>query len=348
MCAACDLADAKSATRTKPATRRIVRLRTTTKARLVARRAMRAARTSPASLITHEHYLQAIQRLVVAQSGLTKADKAKLRSIKLVYGAGQAGVRGVTYYSRWRQANAKAAVPFVELCAFSQHSHVQVCGTLVHELGHVLAGHEHGHGPGWFSVCARLGLGDTERGCTPILAAGTSYDWECFAPDLRAQLQALPTPTDGQPVGNAANLLGKLLGPHGRPMTQGMLKPKPCGAGYGAKGGLSRGIGSGSRNLLWECSCDGSKPSMARKPIKIRHAGTDLEARCMRCGTMFAVVEKSIPAASTNGTGKLAPGSIKRRPAKAAKAKGHTKAKAKARKPAGTRAGRSARYHKPL
>ncbi len=345
MCHACDtLADAKSATKATKAPS-ILRLRSSASAKLAARKAMRAAKSAPASLVTHEHYLQAIQRLVVAQSHLSKADRAKLRSIKLVYGAGMAGVRGVTYYSRWRQANAKQAVPFVELCAFSQHSHVQVCGTLVHELGHVLAGHEHGHGQGWFDVCARLGLGDKAQGCDPILAAGTDYAWTMFAPALRAQLQALPTPTDGQPVGNAANLLGKLLGPHGRPMTQTMLKPKPCGAGYGAKGGLSRGTGSGSRNLLWECKCDGSRPTMAKRPVKIRHAGTDLEARCQRCGSMFEVVEKSIPAAHTNGTGKVAPGTIKRRAAKGA---AKSKAKGKARKAQAGAKGRSARYHKPL
>lgn len=291
------------------------------RAKLIAARAMRAARTAPKALITHEHYLQAIQRLVVSQSHLRKADKAKLNAIKLCYGAGAAGVRGVTYYSRWRQTNSKAAVPFVELCAFSQHSHVQVCGTLIHELGHVLAGHEHGHGPGWFETCAKLGLGDEAQGCTRIQAAGTEYSWDCFAPKLRALLQALPTPTDGQPVGNAANLLGKLLGPHGRPMTQAMLKPKPCGAGFGARGGLARGIGSGSRNLLYECKCDGSKPKMAPRPVKLRHAGTDLDGTCNRCGKRWELVEASLPPAHTNGTGKLAPGSLKRKPAKGAKPK---------------------------
>lgn len=215
---------------------------------------------------THETYIRHVARLAVRMGDLNPTERQELAAIKLVYGAGPSGTRGVTYYNRWKP-NADKVVPFVEVCAFGQESLVQVCGTTIHELGHVLAGSSAGHSKQWSDACARLGLSN-------IQAAGTSYSWECFAPKLRKALEALAPPTDGNPqsIGNA--LVG-LLGP-GAPL---LGRPRPCGAGIGTRGGKSRGVGSGSRLRLFQCAC--------QRPVKVRIAADNFDAVHNPCGKAF-------------------------------------------------------------
>src|SRR5262249_44157799 len=131
-----------------------------------------------------------------------------------------------TYYQRWKTGPDTEARPFVEVCAFGQESTTQLAGTCLHELGHVLAGWNAGHGKGWHDACALVGL-------RRVKAAGTRYMLGNFAPDLRHAIAALPKPDDGVPVVT----LG--LG--------GAIALKPCPAGLGTRGGRSRGKGSGSR-----------------------------------------------------------------------------------------------------
>lgn len=218
-------------------------------------------------MFTHEQYIQRVARIAGGRKALTEAQRATVQNIKLAYGAGQAGLRGVTYYDQWGKPDGKA--PFVEVCAFGQESIVQLAGTTIHELGHVLAGWGAGHGPLWLEACACLGL-------TGIKAAGTAYAWECFANDIRARIQRIPTPDDGAPVlqslGPQGGMAG-LLGGHG---------PKPCGAGIGTRGGKSRGVGSGSRLRLWECECE--------PPVKVR-ASRDLDVTCNCCTGLFVRVQ---------------------------------------------------------
>jgi hypothetical protein len=240
-----------------------------------------------AKIRTHEMYVASIYALALRGPGLSNDDKRKLRAIKLSYGAGPDGTRGVTYYQRWKphkcgrgcNGNGKGhahhkpdeAVPFVAICATGQESHVQVCGTVLHELGHVLAGMGVGHGQVWHDCCARLGL-------ISVRAAGTEYTWDNFDPKIAKQLRRLRLPNDGAPVA-----------PIGSGGAWGGVVPKlkPCGAGWGTKGGKSRGVGSKSRLLLYHCACE--------TPVKIRHSGQHLQAQCLVCNSPFVLQEASLP-----------------------------------------------------
>ena len=168
-------------------------------------------------MVTHEQFIQSVACIVAARLGPT--ERAKVETIKLVYGAGHGGIRGVTYYSRWK-AGAET-VPFVEVSAFGQEHWVQVAGTTIHELAHVLAGWNAGHGPIWKEACERLGLRKAK-------AAGHSYRLSSFAPDIREAIAALPRPSEGEPV--AALSFGL-----------GLVPMKECPAGIGTRGGKSRG-----------------------------------------------------------------------------------------------------------
>jgi len=206
------------------------------------------------SIVTHESFIQAVAALATAR--LDAVEKAKTDAAKLVYGSGPNGTRGVTFFQKW--SKGADVVPFVEVSAFGQESPTQLAGTTIHELAHVLAGWEAGHGPLWKAACERLGL-------RRVRAAGTDYKAAMFCPKLRESIMGLARPTEGQPV---ASLFGAGIG-------GGSLKP--CGAGIGVRGGRSRGKGSGSRLRLWECGCG----------QKVRVASMTFDATHNPCGTAF-------------------------------------------------------------
>lgn len=210
---------------------------------------------------THERYIASVAKLAIRYADLSPTEREQLKAIKLVYGAGPNGVRGVTYYNRFKPAGSETQVPFVEICAFSQESIVQVTGTTLHELGHVLAGWGEGHGKQWVCSCERLGL----KG---IKAAGTEYAWDMFAPKLRKAIEKLPKPDEGE-ILPGLSLGGAGLG--------GMPTLKPCGAGIGTRGGKSRGVGSGSRLRKYVCDCGQI----------VRAACDDLDAVHNECKTAF-------------------------------------------------------------
>lgn len=211
---------------------------------------------------THEAFVHGVYQVAMARAWLTEEERSTLGAIKLVYGAGQAGLRGVTYYQRWKADGATDARPFVEVCAFGQESWVQVAGTCLHELGHVLAGHGAGHGKGWRTACERLGLRAPK-------AAGMQYMLSAFDPDIRLAIAALPRPDEGEPVQSLGGLVPTGIAPTLR----------PCPAGYGTRGGRSRGKGSGSRLRLWVCEC--------APPVRVRCASDELRAQCLECNTGF-------------------------------------------------------------
>lgn len=214
---------------------------------------------------THEAFVNSVAALAISR--VPAGDTLNtLASIKLVYGAGENGVRGVTYYNKWKRPGDKAQpVPFVEISAFNQESWVQIAGTVVHELGHVAAGFDAGHKKPWHDACELLGL-------RAIKATGTCYRLAMFAPDLREAIAALPKPDEGQSVDSLMTMGGAF------PRNMPLPSVKPCQAGIGTRGGKSRGVGSGSRLRLWVCGCG----------CKARVASDTFEAVHTPCGTSFA------------------------------------------------------------
>lgn len=275
--------------------------------------------TSP---VTHEKIVEAVYQLALQRPGLSVRERNQLAEIKLAYGAGPHGVRGITYFHRWARAcgcgkahgvahaktpqcTERELVPFVAVCATGQTSLLQAIGTTLHELGHVLAGLEAGHGPEWHAACAKLGL-------VNVLAAGTAYDWDRHieAGYWRQALQSLPQITDdGEPASfeEVMAALVKRLGPsaalppHMRP-----TRLRPCTAGFGRKGGKSRttmatialGKTPKSRLVLWECKCD---PPFKVRATQRNSAGREFKAVCGHCGQPFEMVEDSLPLTRQSG-----------------------------------------------
>lgn len=209
--------------------------------------------------ITHEEFIHAVRDIIAERAEPEIAER--LRRIKLAYGFGRPGLRGVTIYSRWANGHGpEDPDPFVEICAAGEESVVQLAGTTVHELGHVVAGWNAGHGKGWKDACDTLGL-------RRVKAAGTEYAWSMFAPWLREAINALGVPTDGAPLNGIAMMkIGKRR-----------TKVGPCTAGQGTRGGKSRGTGSGSRMRKYVAGCG-----------QIIRAATDgLDATCNCCHSQF-------------------------------------------------------------
>lgn len=218
---------------------------------------------------THEQYIQAVRAIAVQR--LSAEERAEALDAKLVYGAGSKATRGVTYFGCWKNGHEHA---FAEVCAFGEDSPIQIAGTTLHELAHVIAGPGAGHGKAWLEACKRLGL-------LYVRAAGTKYSPACFSADIREAVMALPKPTDGrpQPFGG--------LGPNGIPL---QLKLRPCGAGIGVRGGKSRGKGSGSRLRKFTCGCG----------VIARVARDEFNATCGDCGDAFKRAEAEFrPAVAT-------------------------------------------------
>lgn len=205
--------------------------------------------------VTHEQFIHAV--IDIGLSRLNDDDRAKCQA-RITYGAGQPGVRGVTYYGRWLTPSGET-VPFVEICSFSEESPVQLAGTTLHEMGHVLAGFGAGHSADWKAACERLGL-------VGIKAAGTDYTLDMFTDDIRPRIVEL---LDRLELAKPANGLQGF--PH--------AKPRPCPMGIGTKGGKSRGVGSGSRLRKFVCQCV--------PPLIIRASRDEAHCTCLICSAEY-------------------------------------------------------------
>lgn len=211
--------------------------------------------------LTHEQFVHEVAKLGIGL--LAEEDAALARKSRIAYGMGaRMGARGVTYFNNWLDNKAEVQ-HFVEICANGEENPVQLAGTTLHELGHVLAGWEAGHKKPWHEACDKLGL-------RAIKAAGTSYLPAMFDPRIRAQIaELIERLSDGKPNGQGFG--------NYKPTA-----PKPCSAGIGTRGGTSRGVGSGSRLRKWVCCC-------APKPVIARVASDNFEATCNRCNGAFTL-----------------------------------------------------------
>lgn len=205
-----------------------------------------------ASSLKREEFIHAVADIVLDRQPNDVKERCRAR---LSYGAGAPGLRGVTYYGRWSDPGTDEPIPFVEICALGEEHPIQLAGTTIHELGHVLAGFGAGHGKAWKDACRQLGL-------RHVRAAGTVYSFACFDPDIRHIV---------------SQLIEKLK--EGRPANGFLTVPRPCPMGIGTRGGKSRGKGSGSRLRKWVCECE--------KPVIARVASDDFKAHCDCCGSAF-------------------------------------------------------------
>ncbi|HZO65870.1 MAG TPA: hypothetical protein VFB74_12765 [Kribbellaceae bacterium] len=232
--------------------------------------------TTPHAPSTTEVYLHAVRDVVIARSvargNITPEQADRLSHVKLMYGVGDGTYRGITVYGAWQ--NGVGRVDVVEIAATGQESWVQLAGTVIHELGHVLAGHTAGHGTEWKDTARALGF--VKRPA----AAGQVYHLSLIEQRTRHAVHALAqTIGDGHPEFRTYGAMPTLP-----------TMPRPCSAGVGTRGGTSRGKGSGSRMRLWQCQCE-------PKPVKVRVASDEFKATCDRCGSAFTRPAASAEAA---------------------------------------------------
>lgn len=184
--------------------------------------------------MTHEQYIATVRDVAVKKSKITSKEKELLNKIKLVYGH--------ACHESWQDTDEKTCV--VQVCLNAEESLLQLAGTTLHELGHVIAGHEAAHGLEWKAACRKLGLPGAR-------AVGTNYDdADMFSFDMLVAIKAIPEPTDGSPV-KTFEIRGL------------------CGQGIGTRGGKSRGAGSGSRMKKLECPKCGYAARTTKKWIEV-------------------------------------------------------------------------------
>jgi len=207
-------------------------------------------------LQTHETFIEAIRQIAISQLS-DDTEIETLKNTRLCYGGTSSSIRGQTRFEQWQNGDIKPA-DLVVINPCIESSWLQIAGTTLHELGHVLSGIGSGHGKDWKDNCKRLGLQN-------IMAAGQCYNTESFNSYVWERLLVTYKPTDGKPINYHSD--------------SSNVSFKPCSHGVGSRGGKSRGKGSGSRMKKYICQCE--------KPVIIRHAGDNLHAHCDDCSAPF-------------------------------------------------------------
>ena len=183
-------------------------------------------------VVTHEDYLAAVARVVCEQYPATAE---KLSEVELVFGTGPRRRTLGMRHRVWLGGEADEALPLVEIAAIGGLRPAATCHMVLHELAHVVAP-GFGHGREWRFAARQVGL--LKPRAWPD--AGELDDWGAIAPGIRGRLQAIEEPTERAPAEFWEE-----------------WQRRPCGAGYGTRGGVSRGEGSGSRYLKVVCEVPG-------------------------------------------------------------------------------------------
>lgn len=218
------------------------------------------AQTSEAK--TWEDWLSRIRRTVLEwafRSGkITESEARWILSARIVYSAGtDLGVFGATHHESWLLADGVTKVPVLSVEALVQCDAAQLCSTLIHEAGHILATHRasgerQGHNDKWKEACLSLGY-------TSPVAYAKPETWAAFDPSLASLLQAVALPAADGRTAKAWQWSTNPDDPPGTVVITGAngfvyTRRFRCSDGAGSQGGVSRGAGSGSRYLLASCS----------------------------------------------------------------------------------------------
>lgn len=211
---------------------------------------------------TWEDWLGRIRRAVLEWAWKGKrvsAEEAKwILSARIVYSAGtDVGVFGATHHESWLLPDGKTKVPVLSVEALVQCDAAQLCSTLIHEAGHILAtlraaGERQGHNDKWKEACTALGY-------SKAVAYAKPEDWQSFDPSLSDLLRAIALPSAD---GRTAKAWQWSVNPDDPPGTvvitgaNGFVYTRRfrCSDGAGSQGGVSAGAGSGSRYLLAMCT----------------------------------------------------------------------------------------------
>jgi hypothetical protein len=210
----------------------------------------------PKIFLSRKGYLRAVMQVIACSDRLNEAERNKLLATEMLYGVSDPGVYGMCLYDKWYRDGVQDVI---QISAFFGESPVEKWITIAHELAHVLAGRGTGHNQAWKMAARRLGLANPKAqgiGCIGDLDT-----------DLVTVLQAIPLPTDGQPICDEWS---------GTQNTR--QKTSGCKVGVGTRNGKSQGPGSG-RLRLWICECD--------RPYRVRLASDHFNARCQNCGALF-------------------------------------------------------------
>ena len=183
-------------------------------------------------VVTHEDYLAAVATAVCEQYPATAAS---LSEVELVFGTGPRRRGLVVRHRVWLGGETAQPLPLVEIAAIGGLTPAATCHMVLHELAHVLAP-GFGHGREWRYAARQVGL-MTPRAWPDM---GELADWGAISPGIRERLQAIAEPTERAPAEFWED-----------------WHRRPCGAGYGTRGGVSRGEGSGSRYLKVVCQVPG-------------------------------------------------------------------------------------------
>ena len=183
-------------------------------------------------VVTHEDYLAAVATAVCEQFPATAA---AFGEVQLAFGTGSRRRTVGAQHRVWSVGTAHEPLPLVEIAAIGALAPAATCHVVLHELAHVLA-QGFGHGRVWRYAARQVGLLNPRAWPD----AGELAAWTAIAPVLRAKLQRIPEPTEPAPADFSED-----------------WDRRPCGAGYGSRGGTSRGAGSGSRYLKVVCQVPG-------------------------------------------------------------------------------------------
>ncbi len=183
-------------------------------------------------VVTHEDYLAAIATAVCEQFPVTAA---ALGEVQLAFGTGPRRRTVGALHRVWSVGIAHEPLPLVEIAAIGGLAPAETCHVVLHELAHVIAP-GFGHGREWRYAARQVGLMNPRAWPD----GGELAAWTAISPALHAKLQAIPEPTEPAPADFYED-----------------WDRRPCGVGYGSRGGTSRGEGSGSRYLKVVCQVPG-------------------------------------------------------------------------------------------